>query len=153
MVIKSRYPRAWQMWLMFVGAFALLASSLNNPVFTQAPGGGAAGGRGQGGGREGGGGQGGRGAAPAARAGGPGLSDAANVGGDFGPKDPVLPLTPAEQQKRFILPPGYRIELVLSDPDIVSPAVIAWDGDVCRRAAQLHARRRRRKPARGHQPD
>ena len=76
MVTKSKYPRAWHMWFVLVGAFALVLSSLNSPVLTQAPGGGGGGGRGagQGGGREGG--QGGRGAAaaPAARAGGPGLS-------------------------------------------------------------------------------
>ena len=59
----------------------------------------------------------------------PGLADAANVGGDYGPKPPVLALTPEEQAKRFILPPGYRIELVLSDPDIVSPAAMAFDGN------------------------
>ena len=144
MMIKSGYPRAWQVWLGFMGAFALVASSLSSPVFTQAPGGGAGGGRGQGGGREGGaggreGGQGGRGAAPAARAGGPGLSDAANVGGDFGPKDPILALTPAEQQKRFILPPGYKIELVLADPDIITPAVVAWDGDGRMYVAELRS--------------
>ena len=81
----------------------------------------------------------GRGAAPAARAGGPGLSDAANVGGDFGPKDPILALTPAEQQKRFILPPGYKIELVLSDPDIITPAVIAFDGDGRMYVAELRS--------------
>ena len=70
-----------------------------------------------------------RGAAPGGRAGGPGLADAANVGGDYGPKPPVTALSPEEEAKRFILPPGYHLELVLSDPDIVSPAVIAFDGN------------------------
>ena len=75
-------------------------------------------------------GQAGRGAPqPAGRAGGPGLADPVNVGGDYGPKPPVLALSPEEQAKRFILPPGYRLELVLSDPDIVSPAAMAFDGN------------------------
>jgi mono/diheme cytochrome c family protein len=67
--------------------------------------------------------------AQANRAGGPGLSDAANAGGDYGPKPPVVALSPEEQAKRFILPPGYRLELVLSDPTIISPAVMAFDGN------------------------
>ena len=70
-----------------------------------------------------------RGAAPGGRAGGPGLADAANVGGDYGPKPPVAALSPEEEAKRFILPPGYHLELVLSDPDIVSPAAMAFDGN------------------------
>ena len=39
------------------------------------------------------------------------------------------PLTPEEQATRFILPPGYRLELVLSEPDIVNPTAIAFDGN------------------------
>src|SRR5829696_6968660 len=78
-------------------------------------------------------GQGGRGAAQPApgggRAGGPGLADPVNAGGDYAPKPPVTALTPEEQAKRFVLPPGYRLELVLSDPDIVSPAAMAFDGN------------------------
>jgi mono/diheme cytochrome c family protein len=41
----------------------------------------------------------------------------------------VQPLTPAEELKHFILQPGYRMELVLSDPDIQDPVAIAFDGD------------------------
>jgi mono/diheme cytochrome c family protein len=48
---------------------------------------------------------------------------------DFEPKDPVLPLTPEEQAKRFVLPPGYRMDLVLAEPDIDTPAVIEFDGN------------------------
>jgi mono/diheme cytochrome c family protein len=48
---------------------------------------------------------------------------------DFSPKPPVLPLTPQEEVKRFILPPGYRMELVLSEPEIVNPTAIAFDGN------------------------
>src|SRR5262245_33849267 len=48
---------------------------------------------------------------------------------DFSPKDPVTAKTAAEQAKTFVLPPGYRMELVLSDPDIDTPAVIEFDGN------------------------
>jgi mono/diheme cytochrome c family protein/glucose/arabinose dehydrogenase len=61
--------------------------------------------------------------------GGPGADDPANAKADYSPKPPVLPLTPADEQKRFLLPPGYKLEPVLSDPDIEEPAQIAFDGD------------------------
>src|SRR5262245_51260855 len=48
---------------------------------------------------------------------------------DFTKKAPVPVLTPAEQQKRFWLPPGYKLEPVLADPDIMEPAQIAFDGN------------------------
>jgi mono/diheme cytochrome c family protein/glucose/arabinose dehydrogenase len=48
---------------------------------------------------------------------------------DFSKKPPVLPLTPAEQAKRFWLPPGFKLEPVLTDPDIEEPAQIAFDGN------------------------
>jgi mono/diheme cytochrome c family protein len=51
------------------------------------------------------------------------------IAGDFSPKPPVNALTPEEQQKNFILPPGYRLELVLSEPEIVNPTAIAFDGN------------------------
>ena len=35
---------------------------------------------------------------------------------DFSPKPPVLPLRPEEEVKRFWLPPGFKMELVLADP-------------------------------------
>ena len=50
-------------------------------------------------------------------------------GADLTPKPPVQPLTPAEEQKRFLLPTGYRLEPVLTDPDIREPVAIAFDGD------------------------
>jgi mono/diheme cytochrome c family protein len=116
----SGIPR---LWFSLIGSVALMLS-LAQIVGTQG------GGQAPGGGGAQGGGQGGRGAAaPGARAGGPGLADPANAGGDYGPKPPILALTPEEQAKRFILPPGYRLELVLSDPAIVSPAVMAFDGN------------------------
>ncbi|MCB1206721.1 MAG: hypothetical protein KDN18_20855, partial [Verrucomicrobiae bacterium] len=48
---------------------------------------------------------------------------------DFPPMPPVQPLTAEEQAKTFLLPPGYRMELVLSEPDILEPVCIAFDGD------------------------
>ena len=33
------------------------------------------------------------------------------VGADFSPKEPVKPLSPKEEQARFILPPGYSFTL------------------------------------------
>src|SRR4029434_3738984 len=48
---------------------------------------------------------------------------------DFTKQPPVLAKTPEEQLKQFILPPGYRLELVLSDPIIQEPTAIAFDGN------------------------
>ena len=61
--------------------------------------------------------------------GGPGENDPANATADYGPKPPVKPLTPAEEQKRFWLPPGFKMEPVLTDPDIEESAQIAFDGN------------------------
>jgi mono/diheme cytochrome c family protein len=52
-----------------------------------------------------------------------------NIGADFSPKPPVQALTPADQAKTFVLPPGYRMELVAAEPDVISPAVIEFDGN------------------------
>ena len=48
---------------------------------------------------------------------------------DSPPPPPVAPRSPEEEQKTFQLPPGYRLELVLSEPDIKEPVVCAFDGD------------------------
>jgi mono/diheme cytochrome c family protein/glucose/arabinose dehydrogenase len=48
---------------------------------------------------------------------------------DFSPKPPVLPLSPAEEQARFLLPPGFKLEPVLTDPHIEEAAQIAFDGN------------------------
>ena len=48
---------------------------------------------------------------------------------DFSKKVTVTVLSPAEQAKRFWLPPGYKLEAVLADPDIEEPAQIAFDGN------------------------
>jgi glucose/arabinose dehydrogenase/mono/diheme cytochrome c family protein len=44
-------------------------------------------------------------------------------------KPPVQALSPAEAQKSFQLPPGYRMEVVLSEPEIKEPVVCAFDGN------------------------
>src|SRR4051794_30673551 len=38
-------------------------------------------------------------------------------------------LSPAEALKTFSMPPGYRLELVASEPLIQDPVVMDWDAD------------------------
>ncbi len=46
------------------------------------------------------------------------------------PAQPRIPyLTAAEQAKMFVLPMGYKMELVVGDPDIREPVAVAFDGD------------------------
>jgi mono/diheme cytochrome c family protein/glucose/arabinose dehydrogenase len=59
----------------------------------------------------------------------PAADDPLNADADLSPKPPVVPLTPAEEAKQFWLPPGYRLEPILSEPDIQEPAQIAFDGN------------------------
>ena len=59
----------------------------------------------------------------------PDAGNPANADADLSPKPPVLPLSPTEQATRFWLPPGYRLEPVLADPIIDSPAQITFDGN------------------------
>ncbi|MEQ1859113.1 MAG: discoidin domain-containing protein [Chthoniobacteraceae bacterium] len=47
----------------------------------------------------------------------------------FPPQPPVQPLSAAESLKKAQLPPGYRLELVLSEPQIAEPVAISFDGD------------------------
>jgi mono/diheme cytochrome c family protein len=61
--------------------------------------------------------------------GGPNETDPANAAADFTKAPPVLPLSPAEQAKHFVLQPGYRLEAVLTDPVIEEPTAIAFDGN------------------------
>jgi mono/diheme cytochrome c family protein len=42
---------------------------------------------------------------------------------------PVKPLSPAESIKLIQLPPGFKVELVASEPMIQEPVGIAWDGN------------------------
>ena len=57
------------------------------------------------------------------------LSSTSQAGADFSPKPAVKAKTPQEQAQTFILPPGYRMELVVAEPDVISPAVIEFDGN------------------------
>src|SRR3954447_4395049 len=59
----------------------------------------------------------------------PDANDPANAKADLSSKPPVLPLSPAEEAKRLQLPPGYRMEPVLSEPAIEDPAQVAFDGN------------------------
>jgi glucose/arabinose dehydrogenase/mono/diheme cytochrome c family protein len=48
---------------------------------------------------------------------------------EFPPQPPVKGLSPEAESKTFQLPPGYRMELVLSEPDIKEPVACAFDGN------------------------
>ena len=61
--------------------------------------------------------------------GGLGSGRADNGDADFSPKDPVLPSSAADEARSFVLPPGYRMELVLAEPEVNTPAVIEFDGN------------------------
>jgi mono/diheme cytochrome c family protein/glucose/arabinose dehydrogenase len=39
------------------------------------------------------------------------------------------PISPEDALKKFSMPPGYRVELVASEPLIQDPVMIDWDGD------------------------
>lgn len=45
------------------------------------------------------------------------------------PVEPILPVSVREEQSRFVLQPGYRLDPVLTEPDIMEPAAIAFDGN------------------------
>jgi mono/diheme cytochrome c family protein len=68
---------------------------------------------------------------PAGRgaAGGGTLSSTRNDGADFSPKPPIKASTPEDEARSFTLPPGYRMELVVAEPQVISPAVIRFDGN------------------------
>jgi mono/diheme cytochrome c family protein/glucose/arabinose dehydrogenase len=102
------------LWFTFTGAVATLVVGLTAGVNSQrqeVPAGPAGGG-------------------PVPVGGGQGRGRAGeNPAADFSPKPPYLPRSAAEQAKTFRLPPGYRLELVLSDPDIISPVTVEFDGN------------------------
>ncbi len=52
-----------------------------------------------------------------------------NEGADFLKRPPVVRLDPAVQQQLFLLPEGYSIEPVLTDPLITDPVGISFDGN------------------------
>lgn len=57
------------------------------------------------------------------------VGHAAQNPADFPPQPPVKGLSPEEEAKTFKLPPGYRLQLALSEPDITEPVAIAFDGN------------------------
>ena len=48
---------------------------------------------------------------------------------DLEPRPPVLPLSPDDQKKKFMLPEGYELSPVLTEPRIQQPAAITFDGN------------------------
>ncbi|MDB5262157.1 MAG: cytochrome, partial [Adhaeribacter sp.] len=42
---------------------------------------------------------------------------------------PVTPLSPEESLQKIQLPPGYRVELVASEPMVQEPVAMAWDAN------------------------
>ncbi len=61
--------------------------------------------------------------------GGPQADDPAYAGYDWSKKAPVVALAPEKQLEKFILQPGYRLELVLADPIIQEPTAVTFDGN------------------------
>src|SRR5262245_31565957 len=61
--------------------------------------------------------------------GGGGQGSATSDATDFTPKPPYRARTPEEEAAGFMLPAGYRAELVAADPDVISPVVIEFDGN------------------------
>jgi mono/diheme cytochrome c family protein len=57
------------------------------------------------------------------------LSSTTNAGADFSPKPAVKARTPEDEARSFVVPPGYRMELVVAEPQVISPAVIRFDGN------------------------
>ncbi|HEX9368260.1 MAG TPA: c-type cytochrome [Vicinamibacterales bacterium] len=60
---------------------------------------------------------------------GGGRGAASNDTTDFSPKPPYVARGPEEEARGFVLPAGYRMELVAADPEVISPAVIEFDGN------------------------
>jgi hypothetical protein len=61
--------------------------------------------------------------------GGPGGRGAPMWEADFSKKGTVPVLLPTDEIKRIWMQPGFKLEPVLSDPDIQEPAQIAFDGN------------------------
>ncbi len=132
---SSRSTRLW-IGVVAVAVFGLAdlapraltqGAPQNPPPEGQAPVSGGRGGGGRGGGR----GTvqpGGRGPVLGNR-GGQMAADPANEDADYSPKPPIVALSPEEEAKHFILPPGYSVELVLDDANVISPAALAFDAD------------------------
>ncbi len=50
---------------------------------------------------------------------------------------PLTPLSPEQSLQKFVLPAGYHLELVASEPMIAEPVAIAWDGNSKMYVAQM----------------
>jgi mono/diheme cytochrome c family protein len=48
---------------------------------------------------------------------------------DLSPKPPVLVLSVADEQKKFVLMDGYKMDAVLTEPQIQQPGAISFDGN------------------------
>ncbi len=48
---------------------------------------------------------------------------------DLEQKAPIQPFSVADEQKQFLLPAGYKIEPILTEPAIQQPAAISFDGN------------------------
>lgn len=48
---------------------------------------------------------------------------------DLAPKPPVKPLPVNEERDKFLLPPGYHLEPVLTEPQVQQPGAITFDGN------------------------
>lgn len=48
---------------------------------------------------------------------------------DLEPKAPIKPLPVKNEMEKFLLPPGYKLEAVLTEPKIQQPAAITFDGN------------------------
>ena len=73
--------------------------------------------------------QGPRGGGPGGPMGPGGRGGPGNLGADWEPKDPIQPKRPEQEANTFLLPTGYRMEIVASDPDIIMPTAMEWDGN------------------------
>ncbi len=118
MAMESRQRNMRHVWLTFIGVLALLVVGFSPRAFTQgrgaqppAPADGRA-----------------AGPAPAPQRGGT-LMSTSNEGADFSPRPPIEAQTAEEEAKSFVLPPGYHMQPVLSDPQIVNPAIMEFDGN------------------------
>jgi mono/diheme cytochrome c family protein len=61
--------------------------------------------------------------------GGGGRGSQTNETTDFSPKPPITARTPEEEARGFMLPAGYRMELVAAEPDVINPTLIEFDGN------------------------
>jgi mono/diheme cytochrome c family protein len=110
-------------FLIFGGSFLLSAQQAPAPASAPAapaaageqPQGRGGGGRGRGGAEQ--------------LPGGPQADDPAYANYNWSKKTPVVALAPDKQLEKFILQPGYRLELVLADPIIKEPTAVTFDGN------------------------